>query len=126
MEKDLGAYRKSYDKSALSEQDVPDNPMQLFQQWFYEVEAFDGPEEPNAMTVSTIGLDGFPKNRVVLMKKFTHEGFVFYTNYNSEKGKGHCSKPGGRLVFFLASLGTPGHHQGIGFENRGQPFRWLF
>ena len=55
MEKDLGAYRKSYDKSALSEQDVPDNPMQLFQQWFYEVEALDGPEEPNAMTVSTIG-----------------------------------------------------------------------
>ncbi|MET1260467.1 pyridoxamine 5'-phosphate oxidase [Flagellimonas sp. DF-77] len=104
MEKDLGAYRKSYDKSALSEQDVPDNPMQLFQQWFYEVEAFDGPEEPNAMTVSTIGLDGFPKNRVVLMKKFTHEGFVFYTNYNSEKGKAITANPAVGLSFFWQAL----------------------
>ena len=104
MEKDLGAYRKSYDKSALSEQDVPDNPMQLFQQWFYEVEAFDGPEEPNAMTVSTIGLDGFPKNRVVLMKKFTHEGFVFYTNYNSEKGKAIAANPAVGLSFFWQAL----------------------
>ncbi len=44
-------------------------------------------EETNAMTISTIGLDGFPKNRVVLLKKYTWEGFIFYTNYNSEKGK---------------------------------------
>ena len=69
MQKDLGNYRKSYEKSSLTEEVISDNPMELFQKWFYEVEASDGVDEPNAMTVSTIGLDGFPKNRVVLLKK---------------------------------------------------------
>ncbi|MGB0974213.1 MAG: pyridoxamine 5'-phosphate oxidase [Flavobacteriaceae bacterium] len=87
MNKDLSHYRKSYEKSELSITTVPDNPMQLFQTWFYEVDASNTIDEANAMTVSTIGLDGFPKSRVVLLKKYTHEGFIFYTNYNSEKGK---------------------------------------
>ena len=87
MQKDLGNYRKSYEKSALNEDAISDNPMALFQKWFYEVEASEGEEEPNAMTVSTIGLDGYPKSRVVLLKKYTHEGFIFHTNYESEKGK---------------------------------------
>ena len=87
MQKDLGGYRKTYEKSELTEERISDNPMELFQKWFYETEASDGVEEPNAMTVSTIGLDGFPKSRVVLLKKYTHEGFIFYTNYDSEKGK---------------------------------------
>lgn len=87
MQKDLGDYRKSYEKSELTEESVPENPMQLFQTWFYEVEAFESGEEPNAMTLSTLGKDGFPKGRVVLLKKYTEEGFIFYTNYKSEKGK---------------------------------------
>lgn len=87
MNKDLSNYRKSYEKSELSITSVPDNPMQLFQTWFHEVDALDVIDEANAVTVSTIGLDGFPKSRVVLLKKYTHEGFIFYTNYNSEKGK---------------------------------------
>ncbi|NNG10805.1 MAG: pyridoxamine 5'-phosphate oxidase, partial [Arenibacter sp.] len=58
MQKDLGNYRKSYEKSSLTEDVIPENPMELFQKWFYEVEASDGLDEPNAMTVSTIGLDG--------------------------------------------------------------------
>ena len=87
MEKDLGDYRKSYEKGELSESTVPDNPMQLFQTWFYEVDQSEGTDEANAMTLSTIGLDGFPKSRVVLLKRYTYEGFIFYTNYNSEKGK---------------------------------------
>ncbi|KGK28989.1 MULTISPECIES: pyridoxamine 5'-phosphate oxidase [Cellulophaga] len=87
MQKDLGGYRKTYEKSELTEERISDNPMELFQKWFYETEASDGVEEPNAMTVSTIGLDGFPKSRVVLLKKYTHEGFIFYTNYDSEKGR---------------------------------------
>ena len=69
MQKDLGSYRKSYEKSALIENAISDNPMELFQKWFHEVEASDGVDEPNAMTVSTVGLDGFPKSRVVLLKK---------------------------------------------------------
>jgi pyridoxamine 5'-phosphate oxidase len=87
MEKDLSNYRKAYIKKELSKNNVPENPMELFQKWFYEVEESNGVDEPNAMTISTIGQDGFPKNRVVLLKKFTWEGFIFYTNYNSEKGK---------------------------------------
>ena len=87
MEKDLSDYRKSYEKGTLNQATVPDNPMQLFQTWFYEVDQSEGTDEANAMTISTIGLDGFPKSRVVLLKRYTYEGFVFYTNYNSEKGK---------------------------------------
>lgn len=104
MQKDLGNYRKSYEKSALMEGNISDNPMQLFQTWFYEVEQSEGVDEPNAMTISTIGEDGFPKSRVVLLKKYTHEGFVFYTNYNSEKGKAIWSNPKTCLSFFWPNL----------------------
>lgn len=100
MQKDLGNYRKSYEKSSLSEEVISDNPMELFQKWFYEVEASEGMDEPNAMTVSTIGLDGFPKNRVVLLKKFTYEGFIFYTNYQSEKGRAIALNPNICISFF--------------------------
>ncbi|APQ19217.1 pyridoxamine 5'-phosphate oxidase [Maribacter hydrothermalis] len=104
MQKDLGDYRKSYEKSALMEDSISDNPIQLFQTWFYEVEKSDGVDEPNAMTVSTVGLDGFPKSRVVLLKKYTHEGFIFYTNYNSEKGQAISENPKICISFFWANL----------------------
>ena len=104
MEKDLGEYRKSYEKSALIEESITDNPLQLFQTWFYEVEKSDSIDEPNAMTVSTVGLDGFPKNRVVLLKKYTHEGFIFYTNYTSEKGKAIAENPNVCISFFWPNL----------------------
>jgi len=100
MEKDLGNYRKVYQKKELSKNEVSDNPMELFQKWFYEAEEFGGDIEANAMTISTIGLDGFPKNRVVLLKKYTWEGFIFYTNYNSEKGKSIEANPNVCLSFF--------------------------
>ncbi len=100
MQKDLGNYRKSYEKSELTEGSIKENPMEQFQKWFYEVEATDGLDEPNAMTVSTIGLDGFPKGRVVLMKKYTYEGFIFYTNYLSEKGRAIANNPSVCLSFF--------------------------
>jgi len=100
MDKDLSNYRKVYQKSELSENSVSDNPMELFQKWFYELEASEIAEEPNAMTISTIGVDDLPKNRVVLLKKFTWEGFIFYTNYNSEKGKSIAANPHVCLSFF--------------------------
>ena len=104
MQKDLSNYRKSYEKSALTEDAIKENPLEQFQKWFYEVEATDGLDEPNAMTISTIGLDGFPKNRVVLMKKYTHEGFIFYTNYLSEKGKALEKNSSVCLSFFWPNL----------------------
>ncbi|WP_158976346.1 pyridoxamine 5'-phosphate oxidase [Cellulophaga sp. L1A9] len=100
MQKDLGDYRKTYAKSELTESSISDNPMELFQKWFYETEASEGVDEPNAMTVATIGEDGFPKSRVVLLKKYTHEGFIFYTNYDSEKGKAIANNPNVCISFF--------------------------
>ena len=97
---DLSNYRKSYEKSELLETNIPEDPINLFNRWFHEVEDFGGNGEVNAMTVSTIGLDGFPKSRVVLLKKVSEEGFIFYTNYNSEKGKAIEANPNVCLSFF--------------------------
>jgi len=102
--KDLSNYRKSYEKSELLETNIPEDPINLFNHWFHETEEFSDIEEVNAMTVSTIGLDGFPKSRVVLLKKFNEEGFIFYTNYNSEKGKAILNNPNVCLSFFWHSM----------------------
>jgi len=100
MEKDLSNYRKSYEKGELLLEGVPENPIELFRNWFVEVDAHFNVDETNAMTISTLGLDGYPKNRVVLLKKYTYEGFIFYTNYNSEKGKAIAANPNVCVSFF--------------------------
>ncbi|NNC49361.1 MAG: pyridoxamine 5'-phosphate oxidase, partial [Flaviramulus sp.] len=100
MDKDLSNYRKSYEKGELFLNNVPENPLELFQKWFYEVDSFFEEDETNAMTISTIGLDGYPKGRVVLLKKFTYDGFIFYSNYKSEKGKAIENNPNVCLSFF--------------------------
>ena len=104
MSKDLSNYRKSYEKQELLESNCPENPLTLFQAWFLNADKSDLIDESNAMTVSSIGLDGFPKNRVVLLKKYTWEGFVFYTNYNSEKGMAIAENNNICLSFFWAGL----------------------
>ncbi|WP_417355089.1 pyridoxamine 5'-phosphate oxidase [Flavobacterium sp.] len=101
---DLSNYRRSYEKGELTEQNLPEDPISLFKKWFHEVEDFGAVAEVNAMTVSTIGKDGFPKARVVLLKQFTYEGFIFYTNYNSEKGKAIEANPNVCLSFFWNEL----------------------
>ena len=102
--KDLSNYRKSYEKSALFEDQIPEDPINLFHKWFYEAEDLNAADEVNAMSVATIGLDGFPKTRVVLLKKFNEEGFIFYTNYNSEKGKAIIENPNVCLSFFWPTV----------------------
>jgi pyridoxamine 5'-phosphate oxidase len=102
--KDLSNYRKSYEKSALLEYQIPEDPINLFHKWFYEAEDLNAADEVNAMSVATIGLDGFPKTRVVLLKKFNEEGFIFYTNYNSEKGKAIIENPNVCLSFFWPTV----------------------
>ena len=104
MAKDLSNHRKFYNKQTLTESDLLDDPIQLFQKWFEEVEAAAGVEEANAMTVSTIGTDGFPKGRVVLLKYFNENGFTFFTNYNSEKGQSILNNPNVSLSFFWPNL----------------------
>jgi len=104
MEKDLGHYRKSYEQGSLDESQLDDNPMGLFHRWFHQADEHPGAQETNAMSLSTIGQDGFPKTRVVLLKKFDENGFVFYSNYLSEKGIALAHNPKVCLSFHWHAL----------------------
>jgi len=104
MSKDLSNYRKSYEKQELLESNCPENPLELFQKWFLNADASDTVEETNAVSLSTIGKDNYPKSRIVLLKKYTWEGFIFYTNYNSEKGKAIQQNNQVCLSFFWPAL----------------------
>ncbi|NVK52563.1 MAG: pyridoxamine 5'-phosphate oxidase [Flavobacteriaceae bacterium] len=104
MAHDLSNYRKTYKKQELLESNCPENPIELFQQWFLNADASTMVDEANAMNIASIGLDGFPKNRIVLLKKYTWEGFIFYTNYNSEKGKAIATNNKICLSFFWPAL----------------------
>jgi pyridoxamine 5'-phosphate oxidase len=100
MKNNLHDYRKSYEKHKLLEEEIVLDPFQLFKIWLEEIEASREVEEVNTMTVSTVGLDGFPKSRVVLLKEYDNEGFTFYTNYSSEKGKSIANNPKVCISFF--------------------------
>ena len=104
MRDNLHDYRKTYEKGELSSTSVDPNPMQQFRTWFYDVQESGGVDEVNAMTLSTIGGDGFPKGRVVLLKKYDEYGFYFYTNYNSEKGRSIANNPKVSLSFFWPNM----------------------
>lgn len=104
MKQDLSDFRKSYEKFALNEENLPENPLELFREWFNTAVESDAVDEANAMSVSTLGIDGFPKTRVVLLKQFTYEGFIFYTNYNSEKGRAIAGNNKLCLSFFWPGL----------------------
>jgi pyridoxamine 5'-phosphate oxidase len=99
IDKNLADSRRVYKKNELLESQISDNPMELFQQWFLEAQEKET-GEANAMNITTIGLDGFPKNRIVLLKRYTWEGFIFYTNYHSEKGKAIAKNNKVSLSFF--------------------------
>ncbi|WP_116787790.1 pyridoxamine 5'-phosphate oxidase [Flavobacterium psychrotrophum] len=101
---DLSNYRRSYEKSELTETQLPEDPVTLFKKWFIEAEEFGASGEINAMTVSTLGLDGYPNSRVVLLKQYTYEGFIFFTNYNSDKGKAIAANPNVCLSFFWQDM----------------------
>ena len=104
MRDNLHDYRKSYEKGELNKKNVDPNPMQQFRTWFYEVQNIGGVDEANAMTLSTSGADGFPRGRVVLLKKYDEYGFYFYTNYNSEKGKAIAYNNKVSLSFFWPNM----------------------
>lgn len=101
---DLGQLRKSYDKSSLDLSDVGNDPIGFFKKWFDEASNHSEIEEANAMSLATLGIDDFPKSRVVLLKAFTDKGFVFYTNYQSEKGLAIAHHPKVGLSFFWPPL----------------------
>ena len=84
---ELFNYRKSYTKNKLSVNDIGDNPINFFVKWFKEAENSDQIIEPNAMTISTVDENSFPSSRVVLLKQIKERSLIFFTNYNSNKGK---------------------------------------
>lgn len=79
--------RKIYNKSQLIENEIKDNPLEQFRNWYLEASENPAISEANAMAVSTVEEDGCPRTRMVLLKEYTYEGFIFYTNYSSRKGK---------------------------------------
>lgn len=83
----LSDMRKVYEKSQLLENQIKENPMEQFRDWFTEAEENSAVSEANAVSVSTLEDDGCPRTRMVLLKSYTWEGFIFYTNYESRKGK---------------------------------------
>ena len=103
MSKDLSDFRKSYLKGVLNEGELPINPIKLFSDWFGFIDSKRTELEPNAMSLSTVNKDNTPTTRIVLLKKFSKEGFVFFTNYNSRKGKAININPNVCLSFFWAS-----------------------
>jgi pyridoxamine 5'-phosphate oxidase len=91
-------------ESALDEAEVDPNPIKQFAIWFKQAEAAV-PILPNAMTLATATREGTPSARVVLLKDFDEGGFVFYTNYESAKGKELDENPVAALCFYWSELG---------------------
>lgn len=95
--------RQKYDKFELLESDMAATPTEQFTRWFAQaLEA--GVPEPNAMTLATLGPDLHPSARIVLLKGFDERGFVFYTNYQSRKGRELAEHPRASLLFFWQPL----------------------
>lgn len=95
--------RKEYRLTSLDESEVSSNPYALFEQWFEEAVSAQLPE-PNAMTLATADKSGRPSARVVLLKGFRENGFIFFTNYESRKGRELEDNPYAALVFFWMEL----------------------
>ncbi len=96
--------RKIYEKSQLLESQIKENPIEMFRDWFLDAEESPTVSEANAMAISTVEADGCPRTRMVLLKAFTWEGFIFYTNYSSKKGKALEKNAKACLHFFWPSL----------------------
>ena len=94
--------RVSYELGELNDADAPASPLVLFEGWLKDALAHKLPE-PNAMTLSTIGLDGSPNARTVLLKQLDDRGFTFFTNYDSAKGQEIAAHPRAALTFLWTS-----------------------
>lgn len=95
--------RKEYKLKSLTEEEVAANPIDQFTKWWNEA-ITSNIDEVNAMTLCTISEAGFPSSRIVLLKEYNPKGFVFFTNYKSQKGLEIASTPKVSLVFFWKEL----------------------
>ena len=103
MDSSIADLRQNYTLAGLSEADLDSNPIQQFNLWFEQALAADL-IEPNAMTLATATADGKPSARIVLLKGVSERGFVFYTNYGSQKGRQLIANPYAALVFHWDKL----------------------
>lgn len=100
---DISDIRREYEQGSLERDDLADDPLDQFEQWFTEAQAM-GMAEPNAMSVATTATDGQPSLRTVLMKYFDREGFVFFTNLESRKADEIAANPRVALLFYWSPL----------------------
>ena len=100
---DIADLRKSYERDALDETASEADPLKQFERWFQQALDAQLPE-PNAMTLATVGADGRPSTRIVLVKGFDARGLVWYTNYESRKGKELAGAPFAALQFHWVEL----------------------
>ena len=100
---DIAGIRKNYSQKSLSEESVDPNAILQFEKWWQEAVAAQV-DEVNAMTLATASVDGLPSARIVLLKGFSEKGFIFFTNYNSYKGRQLAENPKACLVFFWKEL----------------------
>ena len=103
MKLSVAELRQNYTLAGLSEADADRNPIDQFKTWFEQAVAAELPE-PNAMTLATATRDGKPSARMVLLKDYDEQGFVFYSNYNSLKGQQLAQNSKAALVFWWAQL----------------------
>ena len=103
MSNDLSAARVSYERAALDRDAVAAEPLTQFGTWFAAAQAAEI-IEPYAMTVATVGIDGQPSARVVLLRGWDERGFVFFTNYESQKGHELAHTPRAAILFYWPSL----------------------
>ncbi len=99
----LADLRHEYARAGLNEADADPDPIRQFAAWLRQALAAQVPE-PNAMTLATVGPDGGPSARIVLLKAFDAAGFTFHTNYDSRKGRELAANPHAALLFFWQEL----------------------
>ncbi len=110
----LNESRKDYLQFQLDEGHIDADPINQFDAWYHQA-CEHSKFEPNAMQLSTVSVDNHPSNRVVLLKSYNHDGFVFFTNYNSQKARDIAANPTVALTFFWPSL-----EQQIRIEGRAE------
>lgn len=103
MKKEIAAIRLNYSKKVLLETDAEDHPVKQFDKWWQEAVRSEI-DEVNAMTLATASPEGIPSARIVLLKDFSEEGYMFFTNYESFKAQQLDSNPKACLVFFWKEL----------------------
>ncbi|MEA2663580.1 MAG: pyridoxamine 5-phosphate oxidase [Candidatus Eremiobacteraeota bacterium] len=104
MNDDIRSRRITYDRGTLDVERVAQDPFAQFRAWLDDALHGEGIVEPNAMSLATVGADGRPSSRIVLLRQWDERGFVFYTNYESRKGEELAARPHAALLFWWGPL----------------------